>query len=80
MAVTSSIKKVGVAVKLNNGTVDGAVKTVSVSLGNMSESYFSSSPATADEKTMLIVGYLAECLTKPVYTVEKTTVTTLMNS
>ncbi len=72
MAVTSTLKKVSVNVKLDNGTdALGNVKTVSVNLGNLSVQNFDAA------KAMAIVNLLEPCFTKTVYSVEKVEVSTL---
>lgn len=74
MAVTSTLKKVSVNVKLDNGTdAQGNVKTVSVPLGNLSVQNFDA------EKAMAVVTLLEDCLLKSVYSVEKVEVSTLNN-
>lgn len=74
MAVSSAVKKLSVNVKLNNGTSGGVVKTVSLSLGNLKTTAFDA------QKAMNIVSLLGDCLSKPVYTVEKVEVSTLTES
>lgn len=72
MAV-STLSKVSVNVQLNNGTVDGKVRTLSVSLGNLDLTRYE------DNKAMNIVNLLGQCVAKPVYRVQKTAVSTLTN-
>lgn len=69
---TSTANKVSINVKLNDGVDEtGSVKTVGVSLGSLSVSGFDA------DKALEVVNLLGACLTKTVYTVEKTEVTTL---
>ncbi len=71
MAV-STLKKVSVSVKLNNGTDSkGHVKTVSISLGNMSETNYD------DDKALAVVSTLSPCLSKTIVSVEKSEISTL---
>ncbi len=73
MAVTSTLKKVSVNVKLDNGTDSlGNVKTVSVNLGTLSVQNFDAA------KAMAIVNLLDRCLVKEVYSVEKVEVSTMV--
>ena len=71
MAVSSAVKKVSVNIKLNNGTTNGVVKTLSLSLGTLNKTSFDA------QKAMNIVNLLGDCLSKPVYAVEKVEVSTL---
>lgn len=71
MSVVSAIKKITVNVKLNNGTKNGTVNTLTVSLGDMNEAGFDA------QKVMNIVNVLGDCLDKPVYSIEKVEVSTL---
>lgn len=67
-----TIKKISVAVRLDNGTdSQGNVKTVNISLGNMSETNFDS------DKALAVVSALGPCLSKTVVSVEKTEIDTL---
>lgn len=75
MAVVETTIGNAVALKLNNGTIDGKVQTVSVSLGKLS-AVDSSWDAT---KVMNIVPILGNCLSKEVYQVERTKKTRLTN-
>ena len=73
MAAVSSLSKVTVNVQLNNGTVDGKVRTLSVSLGGLDLTRYE------DTKAMNIANLLGECLAKPIYRVQKVAVSTLTN-
>lgn len=72
MAVTAAIKERKVTIKLNNGTSNGVIKTVSLGLGNLAEGN-----GYTDEKAMNVVEALADVLSKQVYTVERSEVHTL---
>ena len=72
MAVSSTTDKISVNVKLNNGTSNGVVKTVTVSLGTLSTTGFDA------QKAKNVVNLLGDCLSKPVYTIEKVEVSTLI--
>lgn len=68
----SSIDKITVNVKLENGTDEaGNIKTVSVSLGNLSEDNYNA------DKALAVVSLLAPCLSKTVSSVEEVTVKTI---
>lgn len=72
MPITTETKKVSVALKLNNGTTStGAIKTVSVNLGNLNKTAFDA------QKTLNIVNALYTCLERSIYGIEKTEVTLL---
>lgn len=73
MATVSNLTKVSVNTQLNNGTVDGKVKTLSVSLGNLNVTRYE------DDKAMNIANLLAQCLAKPLYQIQKVAVSTLSN-
>lgn len=73
MAAVSSLSKVTVNVQLNNGTADGKVRTLSVSLGGLDLTHYE------DTKAMNIANLLGECLEKPIYRVQKVAVSTLTN-
>ena len=73
MATVSNLTKVSVNTQLNNGTIDGKVKTLGVSLGSLNITGYE------DDKAMNIVNLLAQCLAKPVYSVQKVAVSTLTN-
>ena len=71
MAV-STLKKISVNVKLNNGTdSEGNVRLVSVTLGNISEENYD------NDKALAVVTALAPCLSKTVSSIEKVEVSTL---
>lgn len=74
MAVVSDLSKVSVAAKLNNGTKDGKVQTLSLSIGTLNIDRYD------DQKAMNIVNLLAPCLAKEIYEVQKTAVSVLSNS
>ena len=72
MAAVNTPKKVAVSVKLNNGTdSDGNVVTVGISLGTLNLSGYD------DDKALAVVSSLEACLAKEVYSVDKTSVTSL---
>ena len=72
MAVTETPKKVSVSIKLNNGVdSDGNVQTVSISLGSLNLTGYD------DAKALAIVSALDDCLDLPVYSVDKSYVTTI---
>ena len=71
MAV-STLQKVSVNIKLNNGQdAQGNTKLVSISLGSLSTSGFNA------DKALTIVGLLEPCLNKTVEAVEKVEVSSL---
>ena len=74
MAVVSDLSKVTVTAKLNNGTKDGKVQTVSVSLAGLNIDRYD------DQKAMNIVNLLSPCLAKEVYEVIKVPTSVLSNS
>ena len=74
MAVNEAVRKLSVNVKLNNGTSAGVVKTVTVGLGGLSTTGWDG------QKAMNVVSLLGDCLSKPVYSVEKVAVSTLTES
>ena len=72
MSATSTLKKVSVNVKLDDGTtITGAQKTVSISLGTLDKDSFN------DDKAMNIVNLLGECLSKDIVQIEKVEVSIL---
>jgi len=71
MAVVSDLAKVSVVAKLNNGTKDGKVQTVSLSIGDLNINTYD------DQKAMNIVNLLSPCLDKDVYEVQKVAVSVL---
>ncbi len=73
MAVSELTLKHSVSVKLNNGTKDGIVQTVSISLGSLDKDEWDA------QKAMNIVDLMEPCLSKSIYEVQKTTTTRLMN-
>ena len=74
MAVVSRLSSVKVSAKLNNGTQDGKVKTISQNLGSLNINRYD------DQKAINIVNLLEPCLSKPVYEVQKTEVSRLTNA
>lgn len=69
---STELKKVSVSVKLENGTdSEGNLKTVSISLGNLSKDNFNA------DKALAIVGLLGPCLSKTIASVEKVEVSTI---
>ena len=73
MAVSELTLKHSVSVKLNNGTKDGKVQTVSISFGSLDKDEWDA------QKAMNIVDLMEPCLSKSIYEVQKTTTTRLMN-
>ena len=73
MAVSSRMTKVTVTALLNNGTQDGKVKTLSLSLGSLNISRYD------DQKAMNIINILEPCLSKPIYEVQKVETSKLTN-
>ncbi|MBQ7197076.1 MAG: hypothetical protein IJS40_06665 [Synergistaceae bacterium] len=73
MAVVSRLNKISVTAQLNNGTKDGKVKTLSLSLGTLNTNRYN------DQKAMNIVNALEPCLSKSVYEVLKVEVSKLTN-
>lgn len=72
MAAVTTLNKVSVNVKVNNGTTPtGTVKTLSVSLGSLNKDAFDA------DKAMAIVRLLEPCLEKALVSVEKVEVSTL---
>lgn len=77
MATTSTLTKLGVSVKLNNGTsASGAAKTVSVSYPELS----TEDQAFDADKVMAIVSLLSPVLSKAIVKVQKTTYEDLTTS
>ena len=74
MAVISDLTKVSVVLKLNNGTVNGKVQTISLSLGDLNIDTYDK------EKAMNIVNLLSPCLDKDVYEVQKVAVSVLRSA
>lgn len=67
-AVVRDLNKVSYALKLNNGTHDGKVQTVSLSLGTLSKDRYD------DQKAMNIAELLKPCLSKNVLQQQETKV------
>jgi len=68
---TTSLKKVTARVKLENGSdAEGNMKYVNQSLGDLSESYFSTNPTEAAAKLLAIKNTLAPCLSKAIGSLE----------
>lgn len=68
---TTKLLKVTARVRLENGTDDyGNIKYVNQSLGDLSESYFSSNPTEAAAKLLAIKNTLAPCLSKTIGSLE----------
>ena len=74
MAVISDLTKVSVVLKLNNGTINGKVQTVSLSLGDLNINTYDK------EKAMNIVNLLSPCLDKDVYEVQEIPVNVLRSA
>jgi len=73
-AVVRELDKVSVTLKLNNGTKDGKVQTVSVSLGSLNTDRYD------DQKAMNIKELLEPVLSKSVYTTQETKTSTLTSN
>lgn len=73
-AVISDLSKVSVVVKLNNGTQDGRVLTVSQTIGTLNTDRYD------DQKAMNIVGALETILSKTIYNVQEVKTSLLTNS
>lgn len=73
MAVIASTTSQRVNIQLNNGTVDGKVRTLNVSLGSLDITGYD------DQKAMNVANALEPCFEKNVYRIQKTTVATLSN-
>lgn len=72
MAVTTTLKKVSVALKVNNGLdAHGSIKTASINLGPLSTANFDAG------KAMAIVNLIQPCLENTRHSVEKIEVSTL---
>ena len=71
MAVVSDLTKVSVVLKLTNGTINGKVQTVSLSLGDLNINTYDK------EKAMNIVNLLSPCLDKDVYEIQEVAVSVL---
>ena len=72
MAVTTTLTKLRVNVKLNNGTkADGTAKTLSISLGTVSKDAFDAA------KAMAIANLLEPCLEKTIHSVEQVATSTI---
>lgn len=68
---TTMLKKITARVKLENGMDDyGNQKYVNQSLGDLSESYFSTNPTEAAAKLLAIKNTLAPCLSKTIGALE----------
>ena len=74
MAVVRELDRVSVAAKLNNGTKDGKVQTLNLSLGTLSTDRYD------DQKAMNVVDLLKPVISKDVYTVQETKVSTLSSN
>ncbi len=74
MSVSSVLDKVSVNIQLNNGTKDGKIKTLGVSLGQLNTSRYD------DQKAMNIAALLEPCFAKPVLEVKKVEVSTLTSN
>lgn len=71
---TNTVKKISVSFRLNNGTdSDGNVKTVGLSLGNLTQD----TTKYDDDKVLAIKALLEPCLEKSIYSTEKSVVTVL---
>lgn len=73
MAVISNLTSTKINIMLNNGTKDGKVKTLTVSLGSLNNDRYD------NQKAMNIVNALEACLAKSVYEVIKVETSKLTN-
>lgn len=75
MAAVTTLNKVSVSLKLNNGTnpTTGALLTKSISLSSLNKTAFNA------DKVMAIVTALTPCLDKAIVSVNKTEASTLSN-
>ena len=73
MAVVRELNRVSVAAKLNNGTKDGKVQTLSLSLGTLNTGRYD------DQKAMNIINALESFFDKEIYERLKTEVSRLAN-
>ena len=71
MAVVRDLNRVSVAAKLNNGTKDGKVQTLSLSLGSLNTDRYD------DQKALNIVELLKPVISKSVYNVQETKISIL---
>lgn len=71
MSVVRDLNRVSVALKLNNGTKDGKVQTVSLSLGNLNTNRYD------EQKAINIKDLLVPVLDKEVLNVQETKVSLL---
>lgn len=72
MAVEELMQKTAVSLKLNNGTKQGVIQTVSLSLGTLDKDEWDGT------KAMAIVDLLEPCLSKGIEEVVRTTQTKLV--
>ena len=70
-SVVRDLNKVSYSLKLNNGTHDGKVQTVSLSLGTLNKTRYD------DQKAMNIAALLKPCLSKNVVNEQETKVSIL---
>ena len=74
MAATTIVEKVAVNLKLNNGTTtSGAIKTVTVSMGKMSDTGFDA------EKALAVSRLIAPCLAKSLFETQKVETSMITN-
>ena len=73
MSVVSRLNSIKVNAMLNNGTKDGKVKTLTLSLGTLNGNSYN------DQKAMNIINALEPCLAKSVYEVVKVETSKLTN-
>ena len=74
MAVVRDLNKVSVSLNLNNGTKDGKVQTVKLSLGTLSKDRYD------NQKAMNIKSLLVPVLNKEVLNVQETMVAILSDA
>ena len=74
MAVSSTLEKVTVNVQLNNGEVDGKVKTINTSLPKLSVDRYD------DQKAVNIVNLYRSVASKPVFAVKKVETSSLKSA
>ena len=72
-AVVRELNRVSVSALLNNGTKDGKVQTISLSLGTLNTGRYD------DQKAMNIIELLKPCLSKNVLSTQETKVSILSN-
>lgn len=74
MTVHKDLNKVSFAMKLNNGTKDGKVQTLSLSIGKIYPDRYD------EQKAVNVASLLVPCLAKELYAMQETTVSTITAS